>query len=63
MRVKTDQGWMEIWRNKGRTMVRTHKEVLFDNAIANGISEALFAHAELARELAEVACCAKAMAP
>lgn len=61
--VKTDQGWLEIWRESGRTMIVTHKEVLFDNAVANGISEALFAHAELARELGEMACCLKAAEP
>jgi hypothetical protein len=57
--VVTDEGWMEVWEENARTMVVTHKKVAFDNAIANGMSQALFGQAELARELAEVACCLK----
>lgn len=63
VKTDTDYGWLELWEDKGRVMLVTHKEVAFDNAIANGISQALFAHAELARELAEVACCFKARGP
>ena len=58
--VKTDQGWMEVYQEKGRTSVVTHKEIAFDNAVANGISQALLTNDELARELAELACCLKA---
>jgi hypothetical protein len=60
VKVLTDQGWLEVYKEKNRTMVVTHKEVKLDNAVANGISQALLAYAELARELAEQACCLKA---
>ncbi len=61
--VKTDQGWLEVYEEKGRTSVVTHKEVKLDNAIANGITQALLTYAELARQLAEHACCLKALEP
>jgi hypothetical protein len=63
VKVETDQGWLEIYNVANRTMVVTHKEVKFDNSIGNGISEAVLTYAELARELAEVACCVKAAKP
>jgi hypothetical protein len=58
--VEIDHGWLEVYEEKMRTVVVTHKEVKLDNAVANGISQALLAYAELARELAEHACCLKA---
>jgi hypothetical protein len=58
--TKTDQGWLEVFQENGRTSVVTHKEVKFDNAVANGIAQALLTYDELARELMEVACCLKA---
>jgi hypothetical protein len=60
VRTDVDDGWLEIWQETAsRVFLVTHKEVAFDNAVVNGISKALFAHAELDRELAEVACCLK----
>jgi hypothetical protein len=61
--VQIDGGWMEVWREQNRTMVSSHKEVKFDNAVATGISQALLTFAELDRELAEVACCFKSYEP
>jgi hypothetical protein len=61
VKVETDQGWLEVYEEKGRTSIVTHKEVKFDNAIVNGITQALFTYAELARQLAEHACCLKAL--
>lgn len=63
VKVETDQGWLEVYPEKGRTSVVTHKEVRLDNAIANGITQALLTYAELARNLAEHACCLKAREP
>ena len=61
--VDTDWGWLEVYEEKMRTTVYTHKEVKLDNAVANGISKALLAYAELDRQLAEHACCLKAAQP
>lgn len=59
--VQIDHGWIEVWRERNRTMVHSHKDVKFDNAVGTGISQALLTFAELDRELAEVACCFKAL--
>jgi hypothetical protein len=61
--VEDDSGWLDVWRDGGRTMVYSHKQLRFDNSVANGISQGVLTYAELARELAEMACCYKTNAP
>lgn len=63
VKVESDWGHLEVYTENGRTSVYNHKEVKFDNDVASGVTGALYAYAELARELAELACCKKSFEP
>ena len=58
----TDQGWLEVYTDKMRTMVYTNKAINLGNSVANGMLQALLGAVEVDKELAEQACCLR-MAP
>jgi hypothetical protein len=62
-KVIIDQGWVEAWVDGARTVVKSHKEVQFEDPVQTGSMQAFLTFVELSQELAELACCIGKAAP